>query len=231
MDIATYCVSSVRQIVGRQTKLSPIEVKYRPSASFFERPDAESQIDKAMTATFLTPSSQPIQIQGDSAFKGWPSFLPFSWRNVLPTFPWPKSEAIFEPVLVDTIVQEDGVPLDHFSKRTITIWNHMFPFLYHRIDISDLHTLRRGEDIVKSWNDTRYEKAYNWPENDERAAVYRDWWSTYRCQLEEFVNKIRDREGSGVWIDGEESISQMEIIDETYKRAGLKPRPTREVEI
>lgn len=231
MDIATYCVSSVRQIVGRQTKLSPTEVNYRPDSSFLGQSDTEPQIDKAMSAKFLTPSSQSIQIQGDSAFTGWPSFLPYSWRNILPTFPWPKSEAVFEPVLVDTMVQEDGVPLQHFSRRTITIWNHIFPFIYHRIDISDLHTLRRGEDIVKSWNDIRYEKAYNWPKDDKRAVVYRDWWSTYRCQLEEFVNRIKDREGSGVWIDREESILQMETIDETYESAGLKPRATREFEI
>jgi hypothetical protein len=51
-------------------------------------------------------------------------------------------------------------------------------------------------------------------------------WSTYRHQLEQFVNKVRGREGSGVWIAGEYSINQMRVVDMAYKKAGLPIRPT-----
>ncbi|KAJ5391310.1 NAD(P)-binding protein [Penicillium cosmopolitanum] len=229
MDVATYCVSSVRQIVGRQIRLTPVNIDHRPlSISSNEEP----QIDEAVTATFLTPNSQIVRIQGDLASAGgWFSLLPASWTKALPTLRWPMSEAVFEPVLVESIVQEDGVPLQHVFKRTVRIWNHMIPYIYHRIDTSDQHTLQRGEEVIRSWNETSYKKAYNWPSGDKRAAVYKDWWSTYRCQLEEFVNKIKGRQGSGVWIDGEESIAQMETIDRAYEKAGLGPRPTSNFEI
>jgi hypothetical protein len=49
--------------------------------------------------------------------------------------------------------------------------------------------------------------------------------------LEEFINKIKGRQGSAVWIDGEESIAQMETIDRTYEKAGLEPRPSGDFEI
>jgi hypothetical protein len=40
------------------------------------------------------------------------------------------------------------------------------------------------------------------------------------------VNKVRGREGSGVWMDGEDSIKQMAMIDSAYEKAGLPIRPT-----
>lgn len=231
MDVATYCVSSVRQIVGRQMRLTPVQVDYRPLSISSNDLAEEAQIDEAVTATFLTPNSQVVRIQGDLASAGWPSIFPTSWTKALPTLRWPMSEAVLEPVLVDSSVQGDGVPLQHLCKRTVRIWNHMLPSIYHRIDTSDQHTLQRGEEVIRSWNETSYQKAYNWPSGDRRAAVYKDWWSTYRCQLEEFVNHIKRRKGSGVWIDGEESIAQMETIDRAYEKAGLEPRPTSNFEI
>lgn len=232
MDIATYCVSSVRQMLGRQTRLTPIEAHYRGLPSSFDGLPEDSQIDEAFTAKFLTPDSKSVRIHGDLASAGsLPSFFPHSWIRSLPTISWPKSEAIFEPVLVESIIQEDGPPIQHFSRRTITIWNHIFPFIYHRIDTSDLHTLRRDEQVIKSWTQISYQKAYDWPKGHKYASGSQVWWSTYRYQLEEFVNRIKGREGSGVWIDGEESIAQMEAIDRTYEKAGLKPRPTSDFEI
>ncbi|KAJ5082866.1 NAD(P)-binding protein [Penicillium argentinense] len=190
-----------------------------------------SAIDEAVVATFVTPDSQRVRVQGDmSTAGGWPSFLPASWTKGIPSLRWPKSEVVFKPVLVET-TDQNGVQLQHFVTRTITIWNHMLPVLYHRIDTSDFHTLHREEEIVKSWSEVSYKKAYNWPEADERAVFYKDWWSTYRCQLEEFVNRVKGRKGSGIWIDGDESIAQMETIDRTYEKAGLMPRPTSSFEI
>ena len=54
----------------------------------------------------------------------------------------------------------------------------------------------------------------------------KDWWATYRYQLEEFVNLVKKRKGSGVWVDGEDSIRQMEMIDVAYLKAGLPLRAT-----
>ena len=51
-------------------------------------------------------------------------------------------------------------------------------------------------------------------------------WSTYRYQLEEFVNRVKGRDGSGAWIQGEESIKQMDMLDKTYEKAGMELRPS-----
>ena len=40
------------------------------------------------------------------------------------------------------------------------------------------------------------------------------------------MNRVKKRKGSGVWVDGEDSIRQMEMIDATYLKAGLPLRPT-----
>jgi hypothetical protein len=43
------------------------------------------------------------------------------------------------------------------------------------------------------------------------------------------VNKVRGREESGVWMDGEDSIKQMAMIDSAYEKAGLPIRPTSSI--
>lgn len=55
-----------------------------------------------------------------------------------------------------------------------------------------------------------------------------DWWPTYRYMLEEFVNRVKKREGSGAWVEKEESVRQMEATDATYEKAGLEVRPSRQ---
>lgn len=52
------------------------------------------------------------------------------------------------------------------------------------------------------------------------------YWSTYRHMWEQFVNRIKGRPGSAVWIDADESINQMKVIDMAYEKSGLPVRPT-----
>ncbi|KAJ5169038.1 uncharacterized protein N7482_004632 [Penicillium canariense] len=232
MDVGTYPLSCVRQIIGREAILEPIDVKYRGIAHGSDGKSESLQIDEAIEAKYRTADSINVHISGDEMTKGGrPSFLPASWTRNMPSLRWPKSSVTFEPVLVDTLVRENKSPLQHFVQRTVTLWNPIIPTFYHRIDICDQHTLRQENDIAKTWSETNYKTAYNWPEGDKRASIYQDWWTTYRCQLEEFVNRVKGREGSGVWVDGAESIAQMEAIDRTYKKAGLKLRPTSTFEL
>lgn len=232
MDAGTYPLSIARQILGREKILEPIDVRYRGLQPGKDGKVGEPQIDEAMEATYRTAESVNVHVSGDFIFKGkWPSFFPTSWTRALPSFRWPKASVTFEPVLVDTPSDEDNNLSQHFVQRTLTMWNPLIPTFYHRIDIFDEHTLRQGDHVMKTWNETEYKTAYNWPKGDKRAAIYKDWWTSYRCQLEEFVNRVKGREGSGVWIDGAESIAQMEVIDRTYEKAGLKPRPTSAFEL
>ncbi|GLA49534.1 hypothetical protein AnigIFM63604_005492 [Aspergillus niger] len=131
MDLATYPLSCVRQVLGRGEHLNPIEAMHRPLPVASDGSQVEPQIDVAIKATYATDSDKTAEIRA----------------------------------------------------------------------------------------------------GDVRAQTYQEWWTTWRCQLEEFVNRIKGRAGSGVWIDGEESIAQMEAIDETYIQAGLNARPTSAFEI
>ena len=82
---------------------------------------------------------------------------------------------------------------------------------------------------MKSWKTVTWKTAYTWDDELEEGAVPKlpgnAYWTTYRYMLEEFVNRIKGREGSRVWVDGEESLKQMVVIDEAYEKAGLSIRP------
>ncbi|RXW19647.1 hypothetical protein EST38_g6202 [Candolleomyces aberdarensis] len=94
----------------------------------------------------------------------------------------------------------------------VYFYNAMLPHLYHYIGITDKKTRK-----------TRYEQVYKgglaWKDRGET------WWSTYRYQLEAFVDKVRGREPVW-WIPGEDSINEMKTIDEIYTASGLALRPT-----
>lgn len=59
-----------------------------------------------------------------------------------------------------------------------------------------------------------------------------EWWSTYRYQLEAFVDRVRSVEGgtsvidevNGPWISLEESKKVLEVIDAVYEKAGMPKR-------
>ncbi|PYH91920.1 NAD(P)-binding protein [Aspergillus ellipticus CBS 707.79] len=225
MDLGTYPLSCVRQILGKGEKLHPVSAQYQPLPPAVSA--SEPQIDTAISAAYETDNGKTAEIDGNLLTEGRWSFLPASWAKALPGFQWPVTRAILEDVLVDS--QDDGA--QHFVRRTVTLWNQVMPVLYHRIDVCDTHILRRSGENVKTWEEVKYIKAYNWPADDEKSKTYQDWWTNYRCQLEEFINRIKGRNESGVWIDGAESIAQMEAIDRTYNKLGLKARPTSAFEI
>lgn len=94
----------------------------------------------------------------------------------------------------------------------INFYNAMMPHIYHYIAITD-----------KATGKTRYEYVYKggplWKGRGE------SYWSTYRYQLEAFVDKVKGRQPVW-WIDGENSIEQMKTIDTIYRESGLPLRPT-----
>ncbi|KAF8999288.1 NAD binding Rossmann fold oxidoreductase [Cyathus striatus] len=101
------------------------------------------------------------------------------------------------------------------ENREVVFYNAMMPHLYHYIQVKEKKTGR-----------VRVEKAYA-PRLGESWKGWKgeSWWSTYRYQLEAFVDKIKGRTPSH-WIPHEESIAQMESIDMVYHKAGLPLRPT-----
>ncbi|RDB27790.1 D-xylose 1-dehydrogenase (NADP(+)) 2 [Hypsizygus marmoreus] len=98
------------------------------------------------------------------------------------------------------------------EQAKIYFYNAMMPHVYHYISITDKETGR-----------TTYEKHYSGgPQWLETGEAY---WSTYRYQLEAFVDKVRGRQPAH-WVTNRESILQMETIDEVYRKSGLPLRPT-----
>ncbi len=120
-----------------------------------------------------------------------------------------------EVVLSDETLPETQ---EHVVQKTVVCWAYIIPTFWHRIDVVEHHSVREKADqkIIKQWTTTSYVKEYGQHPS----------WTTYRYQLEEFVNKIRKRPGSGVWMEAEDSIKQMKMIDSAYAKAALPLRPT-----
>ncbi|KAJ6565974.1 NAD(P)-binding protein [Mycena sp. CBHHK59/15] len=94
------------------------------------------------------------------------------------------------------------------ERGEISVFNYIMPALYHSI-------------TVKSKTGSRVEKAYTFPDLGE------PWWTTYRYQLEAFVNKARGRTPH-TWVTKEDSIANMEVIESVYAKSGLGSRPKSE---
>ncbi|KAJ7066416.1 NAD(P)-binding protein [Mycena amicta] len=95
------------------------------------------------------------------------------------------------------------------EKGEIKVMNYLMPTFYHSITV----TPTKGKQ--------RVEKAYTFP------TVGEAWWSTYRYQLEAFVNKVRGRPVHA-WVSKEDSIANMEAIESVYAKSGLGSRPKSE---
>lgn len=111
--------------------------------------------------------------------------------------------------------------------RTVTFTNFMLSPHYHRIDVVDefVVTDKGGSDVVRKFTKNSSNKAYTWKEMG-RNLPSDPWQSTYGHMLDQFVNKIKGREGSGIFISHHDSIAQMKALDLVYQKSGLGLRPT-----
>ena len=206
MDAGTYCVQMLRRIFAAEPS-ECLEAVPRRCA------EGNEDIDEAMRAKWIFPNGGIGTMSTDLMKAGG---YPLAWlTSKLPAIEFPVAKAKhLETIVPDTLPADQ----EHAMTRTVTVWNFVAPSLYHRIDVTEKHVIRiksSGKEI-KSWTNTEYLKEYGDPARDYA-------WTTFRYQLEEFVNKIRGRPGSGIWVDGEDSIKH---IDSAYIKAGLSLRPT-----
>jgi len=128
-----------------------------------------------------------------------------------------------EPVVVKTDVDLRPRPIWGFipnlygptcvvelEKATITFENYVSPGIFHDIKVYDKVTGKKTSKKV-------YEGGPLWGEIGEK------WFSSYRFQLEAFVDKIRGRDMKA-WVDLDESEMVMRFIDGLYDKAGLSRR-------
>lgn len=89
-------------------------------------------------------------------------------------------------------------------------WN-IFPNRYHYFEIVDKESGKKS-----------YSKAYtggDWGKDRGHPL-----WTTYRWMLEAIVERVKTGKEPAHWIDLEESVEVMDIIDNVYKKAGLPIR-------
>lgn len=211
MDLGTYMVLSLRQMLGTEPE-ECLEAVPRLMPKGWDQ-----KCDQAMKAKWRFPNGAIADIEVDFAGKG---------AYGQPRIRFPRCSATHREV----VVKDSSLPAgrEHVMVKTITFWNQMLPTLWHRIDILEAHTIRNINDkkVIKTWTEKSYKKEYVWADQGESKPAGEEHWTTYRYQLEEFVNRIKGREGSGCWMDGEDSVNQMAMIDSAYKKAGLPLRPT-----
>jgi predicted dehydrogenase len=231
MDVGTYAVSAVRQVLGREA-VEVVDAVYQPMWNGIsdgeDASQGQGQVDRFIAATLRTPSGKTATFTADIAsYFEWPPFLPEGWRFNVPRMTTPMCQAVLEEVVLDAL--PDFADAEHRMQKTVTMWNYLLPTVWHRVDVVEEHRVVENGRNIKTWRETRFMKGYNWRgegEGEEDTEAYEEWWTTWRCQLEEFIHRIKGRKGSGVWIGPEESIAQMEAIDDIYRKAGLEVRPS-----
>ncbi len=209
MDFGSYNVQMLRQVFGTE----PVECI---DASARRMPAGwDQKIDQAFSASWRFLNGGIGSIVSDLTATGghYVSWLTHNWpATKVPMCLVKHRERIIE--------RPDLQGMEEAVTKTVIIWDFTFASIWHRIDILEDHILRHTKDgsIEREWTEKAYVKCYSDDVGD-------DSWSTHRYMLEEFVNRVRGRQGSGVWIDGEDSIRQMEMIDGAYQKAGLPLRP------
>ena len=112
------------------------------------------------------------------------------------------------------------------ENATITFPNFVGPWLNHSITVTDKFTNK----VTKKFS--QYTDGPHWGTRGQR------WWTTYRYQLEAFVDGVRavqsgertvkevdEGKVAGLpWVPLRESVAEMGIIDAVYVKAGLPVR-------
>ncbi|KAI0344542.1 NAD(P)-binding protein [Trametopsis cervina] len=96
----------------------------------------------------------------------------------------------------------------------LEIFNYVMATLYHSVTVS----VKSGKE--GKGRRSRVEKVYR-PTDGGKGE---EWWTTYRYQLEAFIDKVRGREPER-WVSEEESIATMEWVEKVYEQSGLGVRP------
>jgi predicted dehydrogenase len=210
MDLGTYPVFCLRECFGVEPEECIMAVPRLMPKGF------DQKCDQAMIAQWRFPNGGIGSIEADLVTCG---------VGGIPMMRFPRIEVVHKEKLADDETSR-RTGEEHVVFRKVTYWNMLMPAAWHRIDVVDKHLIRSSADHkqLKSWTTKEFKKAYTWAEETGNPSA--ENWTTYRHQLEQFVNKVKKRNGSGVWIDGEDSIKQMEMIDSAYKKAGLPLRPT-----
>ncbi|WYZ35676.1 hypothetical protein EsH8_X_000323 [Colletotrichum jinshuiense] len=209
MDLGTYCVSAIRQTFKGDAE-ECLEAK------FDTMPSPEEKADCGWRIVWRMPGGATAETEG-------------TLKAGLSGMGLPRLSVTHR----ETKVEDEKLPAgqEKTKKRRIEFANFMLGGAWHRIDIEDEYVVKRAGsgEVVKKWTEKESRKAYTFDEAG-LEGVGEGFWITYRHQLEQFVNRIKGRE-TNVWVDGEDSIAQMRMIDMAYEKAGLPLRKSPGVTI
>lgn len=128
---------------------------------------------------------------------------------------------------------EDPKNIPHGFKREririATINNFINSGLWNEVGIEDRFTLESIDGTSdggkpNGWSTKRTFSIDTCEEAGIEGPRDNKTWTSHRYQLEEFVNRVMGRPGSGLWISRESSILRAHMTDLAYTSAGLPLR-------
>jgi predicted dehydrogenase len=209
LDLGTYPLASIRDAFSTEPE-ECIDAKMTPMAPPREK------CDHTFYAKFRFPNGGIGEVDGSVHAPATHFSLPTITVTHKPV-----------PALEEEAKEASDKGADMTRTRKVTFGNLLWPTYYHYVTVEDKFEIRdAGSSKVKrEYTKTETKKAYTFREMG-RDAAGETHWSTYRYMLEEFVNKIKGRKGSGIFISHEDSIAQSRALDMIYEKSGLGLRPT-----
>lgn len=205
MDVGTYTLAAVREAFGAEPTQC-VEAHLTKMKKPYDR------CDGMFHAKLSFPNGGTGEISG-------------GLRGPNTSFGMPTVKVRHKSVVVTDHGEKVAEGCEVKKTRTVTFVNFMFSPHYHRIDVVDDFEVTKGAHVVRRFTRKETRKAYTWKEMG-RDQPGEPWQSTYGYMLEQFVNKIRGLEGTGILISPEDSVAQMRAIDMIYDKSGLGLRPT-----
>jgi len=87
---------------------------------------------------------------------------------------------------------------------SVELYNFIMPTFYHYIRVVKAEGNKKKTTVYKE---------YQFKDKTKGEA----WWTTYRYQLEAFVDKVKGRTPQ-TWITAEDSVENMKWIEEIYSK-------------
>lgn len=202
LDLGTYPVAALRAAFGAEPT-ECVDAKMIPMAPPREK------CDHTFYAKFSFPNGGAGEINGTLRAPNRP-------------FPLPAITVTHKPVSAPEEGKEEGTQV--IKTRKVVFYNFMFSPHYHLIEIEDKFEMKRGSNVVETFTRNDWKKAYTYEEAGWHQPS-ENYWSTYRYMLEQFVHRVKGREGNGMFISPDDSIGQARALDLIYTKAGLGPRP------
>ncbi|KAF4456294.1 hypothetical protein F53441_1539 [Fusarium austroafricanum] len=202
LDLGTYPLNALRQIMGAEPEECTMCKVRTP-------PPPQELCDEFAEASFRFPGERV----GNAVM---------NMRASITTFPTFNITVCHKEIKVE----DASVPRGQtkWRLRKLHISNFLMSSFWHRIDIVDEYSSRSGDKLLRKWTTKESKKIYTFKDAgiDQPSEPY---WTSYRHQLEQFVNHIRGNKGSGLWVDYEDSLAQAKMVDMAYEKSGLPLRP------